>query len=403
MATGNLSNYWKDDPIFGSIDLDDEYITNQWLVDQFVGNNLFGCGYNSVGELGVPTLGYFSSPAQVGALTTWKQVATGYIHTSSIKTDGTLWAWGANYKGQLGVTGLAPSGYSGIGYSSPIQVGALTNWKQVSCSSYTTAAIKTDSTLWTWGNGTLTGQLGNGFALSYSSPIQIGSLTNWKQVSCGYKHTAAIKSDGTLWTWGDNRPGNLGNSTNFNAYSSPIQVGALTNWKQVSCGYGNTAAIKTDGTLWTWGNNNNGQLGNGNTLYYSSPCQVSALTSWKEVGVSNGSFVCVAAIKTDGTLWTWGYNASGQLGNGTTINYSSPIQVGSLTNWKKISCGRDFIHAVKTDGTLWSWGSNFQRQLGNGTAINYSSPIQVGSLTNWKQVSCGDLWHTMAITFADIT
>ena len=353
MATGNPSNFQKSDSAFGAIDLDDEYITDAWLVDQFVGNSLFGWGYNNFGQLGNGTKTNYSSPIQIGTLTNWKQVACGYLYTVAIKTDGTLWTWGYNRYGQLG----------------------------------------------------------NGTGVYYSSPIQVGSLTNWKQVAGGNSHTAAIKTDGTLWTCGYNQYGQLGNGTNTN-YSSPIQVGALTNWKQVAGGDSHTAAIKTDGTLWAWGYNNYGQLGNGTTIYYSSPIQVGSLTNWKQVAC--GSYH-TAAIKTDGTLWTCGYNIDdgygngGQLGNGTNTNYSSPIQIGALTNWKQVVGGYRHTAAIKTDGTLWTWGSNLYfyyglgaGQLGNGTTTSYSSPIQVGTLTNWKQVA-GGIIHTAAITFADIT
>jgi len=403
---------------------------------------LWTWGYNNLGQLGNGNTTNYSSPIQVGALTNWKQVAVGDYATAAIKTDGTLWTWGWNNYGQLG------NGTVNINYSSPIQVGTLTNWKQVASGQYHTVAIKTDGTLWGCGynsygqlaytsvnfgnlyqsspvqvaggnvwstvdpntqlltigggyhkaaiqsNGTLwtcgynsAGQLGNGTSLiNYSSPIQVGSLTNWKQVACGYLHTAAIKTDGTLWAWGWNTFGQLGNGTNGNNYSSPIQVGALTNWKQVACGYLQTAAIKTDGTLWTCGYNANGQLGNGNTTNYSSPIQVGSLTNWKQVA---GGLSHTAAIKTDGTLWACGYNGQGQLGNGTTTPYSSPIQVGALTNWKQVASGQYHTVAIKTDGTLWGCGYNYDGQLGNGTVTNYSSPIQVGTLTNWKQVAAG--------------
>jgi len=250
--------------------------------------------------------------------------------------------------------------------------------------------------LWTCGYNN-NGGLGNGTTVNYSSPIQVGSLTNWKQVAGGFGHTASIKTDGTLWTCGSNQYGQLGNGTTSN-YSSPIQIGSLTNWKQVSAVYYHTASIKTDGTLWTWGWSLYGQLGNGTIVYYSSPIQVGTLTNWKQVA---GGGYHTTSIKTDGTLWTCGYNGSGQLGNGTIVYYSSPIQVGSLTNWKQVAGGLVHTAAIKTDGTLWTCGSNQYGQLGNGTTLNYSSPIQVGTLTNWKQVA-GGLYHTASISSPDL-
>ena len=398
---------------------------------------LWGWGQNANGELGNGTRGnYYSSPIQIGSLTNWKQVANiigdpnvnSGQSTAAVKTDGTLWAWGSN---DYGIVGNGTT----VKYSSPVQVGALTNWKQISGSYYSIHAVKTDGTLWGWGLNNL-GKLGNGNIINYSSPIQIGSLTTWKHVASSSSRGNAIKTDGTFWRWGNDTFGSTGSSpvqvgtaTNWvqlncgysstfayasnntlygigrNQYgqigvpssllgnvSSPIQVGSLTNWKQVSVAGDTpyTMAIKSDGTLWTWGSNRYGNLGNGTRVYYSSPIQIGSLTNWKQV--SAGSYH-TAAIKTDGTLWTWGSNqagisSTGALGNGVNGGYySSPIQIGSLTNWKQVKAGDSSTFAVKTDGTLWAWGYNNVGQLGNGTTSYYSSPIQVGSLTIWKEVS----------------
>ena len=420
------SGFKKSDDVFGTIDLDDQYVTDSWLVDKYVGGTLFAFGSGTNGGLGLGNNTYYSSPIQVGSLTSWRYVSVNSSTaltlrniSTAIKTDGTLWAWGENRTGQLG------QNYVTNTYSSPIQVGSFTNWKQVSAGCGYVLAVKTDGTLWAWGwNGT--GQLGLGYAGStvatggyYSSPVQVGALTNWKQVSASAADpsirasSAALKTDGTLWTWGNNTFGQLGIGVSTSGYySNPIQVGSLTNWKQVSVGYvvsvanfGWMAAVKTDGTLWTWGVNTNGQLGlgfAGATSYYSSPVQVGALTNWKQV--STGGASCLA-IKTDGTLWAWGSNGNGQLGNGNRTYYSSPIQVGSLTNWKQVSCQSDgsvsSTLAVKTDGTLWAWGSGTSGQLGQNNTTSYSSPIQVGSLTNWKYVDAGGN-HTLGITFTDL-
>jgi alpha-tubulin suppressor-like RCC1 family protein len=326
--------------------------------------------------------------------------------TYAIKNDGTLWGWGYNGNGQLGLQNTT-------NYSSPKQVGLLTNWSSISAGGYGAVAIKTDGTLWAWG-WNVRGQLGNGTVISYSSPIQIGALTNWKQAAMHGDSAdatcAAIKTDGTLWTWGANFQGQLGLGSVVSptgAYvSSPVQVGSLTNWKQVAVGWYHVAAIKTDGTLWTWGGNFHGQLGLGSVAYVSSPVQVGSLTNWKQVTCN--SFSHTLAVKTDGTLWAWGGNFRGQLGisaigftAGSAGYYSSPVQVGSLTNWKQLAAGYSNTAAVKTDGTLWNWGDNSQGQLGQSNIINYSSPVQVGSLTNWKQVAHG--FFCSGITFSDLT
>ena len=146
-----------------------------------------------------------------------------------------------------------------------------------------------------------------------------------------------------LYSWGQNNYGQLGLG-NTTYYSSPVQVGALTTWVGISCGSAHTLATKTDGTLWSWGRNNSGQLGLGNTTNYSSPKQVGALTTWSKV--ANGIGENTAAIKTDGTLWSWGYNAYGQLGLGDITNRSSPVQVGALTTWLAIACGKENTLAI---------------------------------------------------------
>ena len=342
---------------------------------------LYSWGIGTAGQLGLGIPANKSSPNQIGSLTNWLQVSCGGYFALAIKTDGTLWGWGYNGNGQLGL------GNNVTNYSSPVQVGGLTSWLQVSAGRYSVAAIKTDGTLWAWGaNGS--GQLGLNNGSQYSVPKQVGTLTNWKSVYSGYNHTAAIKTDGTLWLWGNNYYGQLGlnSSGQYAYYSSPKQVGALTNWSSVCAGFYNTAAIKTDGTLWTWGENNYGHLGLNNMNNYSSPKQVGLLTNWKNIVINQSHAV---AVKTDGSLWVWGGNNAGDLGLNNTTSYSSPMQVGLLRNWSQVSIGiaQNGTLAIKTDGTLWAWGQGTFGQLGLGTTTYYSSPKQVGSLTNWRTVS----------------
>jgi alpha-tubulin suppressor-like RCC1 family protein len=321
--------------------------------------------------------------------------SVGDIHAAAIKTDGTLWLWGDGFCGQLGNNAVTDR-------SSPVQtVSGGTNWKQVSAGANHAAAIKTDGTLWLWGGGG-SGQLGNNAVTDRSSPVQtISGGTNWKQVNVALNATAAIKTDGTLWLWGVGTSGQLGNNA-ITDRSSPVQtVSVTTNWKQVSAGNAHTAAIKTDGTLWLWGSGLCGVLGNNAVTDRSSPVQtVSGGTNWKQVSVSNvnGADTYTAAIKTDGTLWLWGGGTSGRLGNNSTINHSSPVQtISSGTNWKQVSAGCDYTAAIKTDGTLWLWGSGGLGRLGNNAVTDISSPVQtVSGGTNWKQVNAGAS-HTAAV------
>lgn len=335
-------------------------------------------GYNNAGQLGLGNITNYSSPKQVGSLTDWIKVGAGNNFCGAIKTDGTLWMWGVNNSGQLGFGNTT-------NYSSPKQVGALTNWSDISCGETFTLAIKTNGGLWAWGSNSA-GELGvNTSGTNYSSPKQVGALTTWSKVYAGESFGIAIKTDGTLWSWGNNTYGKLGvgNTTN---YSSPVQVGALTNWNLISKSPAATSvlAVKTDGTLWSWGRNQYGILGQNNTIYRSSPVQVGALTTWAAPGCSEKSALCV---KTDGTLWTWGFGFYGQLGLNNTTDYSSPKQVGGLTTWLKVCGGQYNSFAIKTDGTIWSWGRNQVGQLGVGNTTTYSSPKQVGSGTTWYLVA----------------
>jgi len=350
--------------------------------------NLYSWGANPYGGLGLGNTTYYSSPMQVGSLTNWLQLSASYGTSMAIKTDGTLWGWGYNNYGQLGLGNTT-------NYSSPKQVGALTAWSKVSTGTYLsnqplTAAIKTDGTLWTWGRN-FYGGLGLGNTTNYSSPKQVGSLTNWSNVYSGGNWVMALKTDGTLWSWGANGFGNLGlgNTTN---YSSPNQVGALTNWAFISVPCVNSIfvlAVKTNGTLFSWGGNPQGNLGLNNLTYYSSPKQIGALTTWAKC--ANGGNYFALAVKTDGTLWSWGANGQGQLGLNSLAYKSSPNQVGSLTNWNLVFCGDSFSSAIKTDGTLWTWGQNNQGQLGFGNTTPYSSPKQLGSSTAWQTVGAGKI------------
>ena len=346
---------------------------------------LFSWGLNSFGALGLGDITNRSSPAQVGSLTSWLTISAGEYISAIVKTDGTLWTWGRGQSGQLGLGNTTS-------YSSPKQVGSLTNWSSTSLGRYTVIAVKTDGTLWSWGNNAV-GSLGLGNTTYYSSPKQVGALTTWLRVAMsGYGTSYAITTSGALYSWGHNYYGELGRSTSGGGTntSSPVQVGALTNWLNMACGRYFIIATKTDGTLWSWGRNNSGQLGLSNTTNYSSPKQIGALTTWSTV---SGSASYSTAITTTGTLYVWGNNADGQLGLGNLTYYSSPKQVGSLTNWYLMGKGsknNNYNVSIKTDGTLWSWGLNSNGQLGLGNTTPYSSPKQVGSLTTWSSIAGGN-------------
>ena len=206
--------------------------------------------------------------------------------------------------------------------------------------------------------------------------------------------------EGNLFTWGYGTYGKLGDNTTTSKSTPVTTFAGGTNWKQVSAGGAHCAAIKTDGSLWSWGKNNNGGLGDNTYASRSTPVTTFAGgTNWKQV--SAGYEHC-AAIKTDGTLWTWGSSGSYQLGNNNFFSRATPVTTfAGGTNWKQVSAGGLHTAAIKTDGTLWTWGRNNRGQLGDSTKTNRSTPVTTfAGGTNWKQVGAGDE-HCAALTFID--
>jgi alpha-tubulin suppressor-like RCC1 family protein len=363
--------------------------------DLFRTGNLWTWGRGTSGQLGNNTTITRSTPSTItisGGI--WKQITCGGYHTAAVKTDGTLWTWGINANGQLGDFTTSTKSVPSTTF-----IGG-TDWRQVSANIESTAAVKTDGTLWTWGLAS-NGQLGTNDTTIRSTPTTtfVGG-TNWKEVSVGGLHMAAIKTDGTLWTWGLGSSGQLG-TNNTSIISTPVTtfVGG-TDWKQVSSGNSHTVAIKTDGTLWTWGLGSNVRLGTNDSTTRSTPTTTFVGgTDWKQVSSGNSH---TAAIKTDGTLWTWGLGTSAQLGINDNTSRSTPVTtfIGGTT-WKKVSSGNSHTSAVKTDGTLWAWGNNSDGQLGINNLTNRSTPVTtlVGG-TSWKEVTCGE-FHTVAILYDD--
>jgi alpha-tubulin suppressor-like RCC1 family protein len=257
-------------------------------------------------------------------------------------------------------------------------------WAELSIGSQHSLAIAQDGTLWAWGNQN-SGQLGNNSTSgNVLSPTQISNEPNWAFISAGEFYSLAIKKDGTLWAWGDNSSGQLGigNTTQQN---TPVKIGTDTNWIGVYAGYGHSMARKADNSLWSWGNNTSGQLGINSTAVQQTPIQVGVATNWQSVSLGRNHTV---ALKSNGELWAWGSSTFGQLGTGNSIQQLLPIQIGT-DKWKFIEAGDYHNLAINSDGKLYSWGDNFTGQLGLGDTLERNIPTQVGTDTDWKSIAAG--------------
>ena len=325
------------------------------------------------------------SPVQSQGMSSATSIAAGGMSSVALKSDGTVWAWGNNSWGQLAadITTDKASAQQISGLAGVTAVGA--GWVQ-------TVVLKNDQTVWAWG-GNFAGQVGDGTTTSRSMPVAVSGLTGITSLSIGGHHCLARKNDGTVWAWGGNWNGQLGiNSTA--SQSTPVQVSAFTNSTTMAGGENHTLAVIT-GAVWACGWNSRGQLGDGTTTDRSTPVQVAGL-SGTITGVSAGSQHSLA-LRSDGTVWAWGANDKGQLGNGTFDDSHSPVQVIGLSGITAISAGYNFNIALKNDGTVWAWGENTDSQLGDGNIANRMVPVKVSGLTGVTAIDTGDSQHCLAI------
>jgi alpha-tubulin suppressor-like RCC1 family protein/C1A family cysteine protease len=314
--------------------------------------------WGSGDQLGTGTRMGSNTGIQVNDLTNVTTIAGGGYSSLALKNDGTVWIWGDYYDNSEFV---------------PIQISNLTGAVAIAEGGDHGLALKNDGTIWAWGFNDY-GQLGNGTTWDSEIPVQVKNLTGAIAIAGGREHSLALRNDGTVWDWGENNSCQLGNEQHQTSSNIPVQVTNLTGVIAIAGGDYHSLALKNDGTVWAWGANDYGQLGNRSTNSSDFPIQVSNLTGI--IAIAGGREHSLA-LKSDGTVWAWGLNCSGQLGNGTILNSNVPIQIGNLTDVIAIDGEGDHSLALKNDGTVWTWGDNSWGQLGNGTTINSNNPVQV--------------------------
>lgn len=318
---------------------------------------LWGWGRGDYGHLG--TVNWTEpNPLQVGTISNIQNIYPGLINTFVIKTDGTLWGIGSNLNGSLGVNSTSTQ------FETFQQITTANSWLKVSPSLFFTLALKTDGTIWAWGQDDIN-QTGNPPASeSQTTPIQVGTANDWIDVATSTNSTAfALKADGTIWGWGFNVGSLLVSSSSVVGVNTPIQINGVTGFVKICAGGSHILAQKANGTLWAWGTGPGRGVGDGSPTIGSVPLQISTDT-WNYFSAGTGTSF---GIKTDGTLWAWGLNTNGQLGLGTETNHSVPVQIGTDTNWETVQA-RNYTTtmATKSDGTVWYWGTNYYGEFGNG-------------------------------------
>lgn len=292
-----------------------------------------------------------------------------------LKRKGAWHFWGSNTYGQFG------NNASGTSSSTPVAVFAGSDWESIAGGLDHTLFRKNNGELWSTGRNNW-GQLGIGNLTNRSSPVRVGTSTAWTLLGGSFgPFNAAMQSD-SFYDWGQNPDGNLGNGTAGTVVSTPILI--TSGGSLLSLGDYHGLGIMADGGLWGWGDNTGGQIGNGNTNDQSWPNGIQTGSTFIKVAAAHQNSY---AIRSDGTLWSWGGNSSGQLGNGVAnaTKVSTPIKVGTLTTWVDVKAAGATVFAKKNDGTYWCWGYNAEGELGLGDVAGRSTPVQFPG-TDWIQI-----------------
>lgn len=312
-------------------------------------------------------------------------IAAGWAHSLSICADGTVMAEGSNAFGQLGDNSTTDSNL-------PVSVANLTDVTTISCGWNHSLALKSDGTVWAWGRNS-DGQLGDATNTNSSVPVQVSGLTGIVDIAGGGSHCLAVKDDGTVWAWGSNSGGELGDGTNT-ASNIPVLVSGSTGFEKVAGGAGHSLALKADGTVWGFGTNGSGELGNGTTTASNIPVLASTLPGVSEVSCGQNHSSC---LNGDSTVSAWGAGSYGQLGNGANAGSNLPVLVNTLTGITYLAQGNMALHGMarKEDGTIWLWGHNDYGQMGDGTTTSINTPFQLVAPTGIIEVAVGNV-HSIA-------
>ena len=332
--------------------------------------SVWGWGHNIGGQLGLGDTVNRAIPEQAG-VTIAARIAGGNGHTIVAEEDGTVWAAGANGSGQLGDGTITNR-------TSLVQVRGLTGAVSVAAGQFHSLALKSDGSVWAWGQN-FGGQLGIGQTTDRTTPVQVSLLSGVIEIATGEYHNLALKSDGTVWAWGRNNLGQLGDNTTTDRFQ-PVQVSGLGGVVAIAAKAYQSYALKADGTVWAWGRNNSGQLGDNTTTNRLQPVQVSGLSN--VIGIAAGGLHGLA-LKADGSVWSWGYNNYGQLGDGSTTNRLAPVCIQQLEGIVAVAAGHVHSLALGEDGRIWAWGYNYYGQLGNGLTTNSSVPVAVSVGADW--------------------
>ncbi|MFO0795280.1 MAG: hypothetical protein U0586_14615 [Candidatus Brocadiaceae bacterium] len=316
----------------------------------------------------------------------------GRFHTLAVKSDGTVWAWGWNRFGQLGYSTYVDG-------STPVKVVGLRNAENVAGGWWFSLALTSDGKVWSWGYNA-DGELGDGTTVDKTIPGQVIGLSNVSRIEAGAFHSLALKNDGTVWGWGYNGDGQLGDGTNTDRFT-PVQVSGLTNIIAIACGSFHNLALKNDGTVWAWGWNSFGQLGDGTNVDSNVPVQVLSVNVNNITSIAAGELHSLVRRATDSTLWAWGYNGNGQLGNGTKTNSLSPVQVTGVIDGKEVACGAYHSLVLKADKTIFAWGYNGEGMLGDNTLTERTIPVLVlgeTATSNFQNITSIDAggYHSLA-------